>query len=93
MYVFTFVNRDLAILMESRKDDFLTEIQGLATDMFNVPAFENKLMDALEKTEFVIPHGRRVNHIFFGIDPAAGGDRSKYACVACIQMMGKMLVT
>ena len=32
-------------------------------------------------------------HVFFSVDPAAGGDRSKYAMTSCIFQYGEMIVS
>lgn len=60
---------------------FLTEMRGISSDAYTLPAFDEAGVQALTESRYH-HDGSDIRHIFVGVDPAAGGAGSDYAMVS-----------
>ena len=85
-------HRDLEKLYKGREDDFLAEIKGVAGESTNSPAFNLQDLALMKDPSRIQVINSNQKHIYVSIDPAAGGNRSKYAIVTAIYDGQKMIV-
>ena len=68
--------------------------RGVQTTPLIKPAFDHPSIRYLaEKEDQIYKNIEHVKHVFVSIDPAAGGQKSKYAVVSCIYKDHKMVVS
>lgn len=73
--------RKIAALMRSDQHAFRAEILNEDVESTISRAFPESLLNGFVRSEYVIPRGIRIKQLFVGIDPSAGGNRSKFAIV------------
>lgn len=75
-------------------DVFQREMRGIQSNPYISPFFNPTALDRLERdADRVYYSDNHVRYIFISVDPAAGGDHSKYAVVSCIYESHKVIVS
>ena len=69
-------------IMADQQDTYRREILNEAVESNMVKAFTKESVDMLDATAYVIPPTAEIKHVFIGIDPAAGGNRSMFSMVS-----------
>jgi hypothetical protein len=76
---------DLSIIMGDDKDDFITEIQGIAVNSNERSAFKKDDVLELEDKDNFYSGKEEFTDVFFGVDPSGGGAKSRYTMIAMAQ--------
>lgn len=85
---------DLEKMMDSCKEVFLREVQGLNVNSNMKAAFEEKYLRELEDAKNLVDIDFHVRYIIISVDPNGGGRNSDYAVVsACYDGSGTMIVS
>jgi len=79
--------------MSGHNETYLLEMKGIQTNNLSRPAFSKISVERLREKECEFFIDRFYKNIFVSIDPAAGGDKSKYAIVSCIYNNHQMVVS
>jgi len=66
------------------EEAFLVETKGLEVESNVLPAFDKKALEIFFDPTTYIKEIYYTKNVFVGVDPAAGGDRSKYAMVTAL---------
>lgn len=72
---------------------YLLEMKGIQTNNLSKPAFSKESVERLRDKECEKDIKEYYNNVFVSIDPAAGGEKSKYAIVSAVYSSHKMLVS
>jgi hypothetical protein len=76
---------DVEKIMESRMGDFLRETRGLQPTSTNLPIFDKQSVERLlMKDNDFVDTEETFRHLFISVDPAAGGENSRFAVVSCV---------
>ncbi len=70
----------------------MSQKRNIPTDS-SYPAFDEEHIKRLLSPDRDHKTRDEQRHVFFSIDPACGGDRSKYAMTSCIFQLGEMIVS
>ncbi len=74
-----------------RKRSF-TQLRGVQTNIYTRPAFDAASISVLAEPDRFYFNNQHVKHVFVAVDPAAGGDHSKFAIVSAVYVDGHKLV-
>jgi hypothetical protein len=83
----------LELMMQDSHDDYMREIRGVEVDSNVTPAFDHNYVTKLRDADRLIDLPITIRHVFVTVDPAAGGDRSKFAVVSCVYFDQKIMVS
>ncbi len=83
-------HKDIELMMKDQPDIFLREMKGVQTNLYTKPAFEKQ--SVLYIIQQIYKSNQEIRHVFVSVDPAAGGDHSKYAITSCIYVNDKLVV-
>ena len=70
--------------MADQKESYKREIQNEDSEPTMVRAFDADHVDILASSDFRLDDSHDIRHVFVAIDPAAGGNRSKFAIVSLV---------
>lgn len=79
-------------IMNDQYESFLRETKGFQCDPNVRPAFDQMGVRALQDLDRIVSPKQHVSHVFFAVDPAAGGRNSDYAIISAIFSGGNMTV-
>lgn len=81
-------------LMASHPEIFLTEVKNVPIDQLMSPAFSRPAVDWLRSEEAIVrQESIYSNTVFTAVDPACGGQTSKFAIVSAIFHRGRFIVS
>lgn len=66
------------------EEAFLVETKGMEVESGINPAFDKAYLDKIFEKKNYVKEINYQKNVYIGIDPAAGGDRSKYAMVSAV---------
>ncbi len=66
--------------------------RGVQTNNWTRPAFDALSVKNIKSEQKIYTSSQHVKHIFVSVDPAAGGNKSKYAILSCIYVDGHKMV-
>ncbi len=72
----------IAALMADHQADYRREILNEDVESNISHAFPRNIINDLDNTSYVLTATHRIKHVFIGIDPAAGGSKSRFAIVS-----------
>lgn len=74
------------LLMQDRKDMYLREMRNEDVGTNITPAFPPERVNALNNTKRDYHGTEEHDYVFVAIDPAAGGNKSKYAIISMLRV-------
>lgn len=77
-------NRKIELLMSDKKSTWQREMRNEDVEDDSEPAFIYESVMALAETKRDYGGSEKHSHIFTAIDPAAGGNQSKYAIISIV---------
>lgn len=84
----------LEVIMKNHLETFLREIRGMQIDKSVAPAFNPKAVQRLTlQSATLISSDIDCDTIFMAVDPACGGDHSKFAIVSAVFLRHVMVVS
>lgn len=73
-------------IMENYQADLNREVYNLDDEPEVKPSFDPNDVEAMKESEDSLPNDAHFQYIYTGIDPAGGGQRSKYAIVSVVPL-------
>jgi len=71
-------------ILADQKEIYRREIMNEDGESSIVKAFDKELVDDLDATNYSLDPSQEIRHVFIGIDPAAGGNRSMFSIVSMV---------
>lgn len=83
-------HKDIEKMMEGEYETFMRETKGMNVNGLIQPVYPTTAIDNFMTN--IYKEEKTHSHVFISVDPAGGGDASKYAIVSCVYDGYKMVV-